>query len=222
MASAASNCFRHMSSTNRLAPSPTGHVSSGARAGSNAPLAPTSWARSSRWIARPVSVSLTPCSLSSTTKPIRTFIASIVVALGHTGDERGRDPAVRLSSHADVGIRFAVAFALPSLSLDDVALDALRGLSTDEDDDVRDWATFGLAESDDAGERTIAALRARVVDPHDDTRAEAIYGLARRHQPDAPALVERELALPVHGALIERARDALGTDGDHMTSTGAD
>jgi HEAT repeat protein len=136
-------------------------------------------------------------------------VASIVIALGHAGDERASGSVIALADHEDAGVRDAVATALPTLGLDEPALEALRRLSRDTDDDVRDWATFGLAESDANDPATIEALTARSDDAHDDTRAEAIFGLARRHDPRARALVDRELARPVYGTLIERARDEL-------------
>jgi hypothetical protein len=142
-------------------------------------------------------------------EPHADVIASIVVALGHAGDSRAHDRVAGLAQHDDVGVRFAVAFALPSLELDEAALGALCRLSADADDDVRDWATFGLAESNADDDRTVGALAARADDAHDDTRAEAIYGLARRQHPAAKALVDRELAMPIHGSLIERAYDEL-------------
>ena len=74
---------------------------------------------------------------------------------------------------------------------------------------MRDWATFGLAQSEAKDSATTEALAARTDDPHDDTRAEGIFGLARRHDPRARPLIERELALPIHGELIERALEEL-------------
>ena len=87
----------------------------------------------------------------------------------------------------------------------------LRSLSRDSDPDVRDWATFALAESDRTDEHTREALLARTGDEDDDTRAEAIYGLARRRDPRAREFVERALASGPVGALILRARDELAS-----------
>ena len=134
-------------------------------------------------------------------------LASAIFALGHASDPRARSGVVGHAGDRDEGVRLAVAFALPSLGLDDDALATLRLLSTDPDSDVRDWATFGLAESDASDAATIEALAARTDDPHDDTRAEGIFGLARRHDARARPLIDGELARPVHGELIERALD---------------
>jgi HEAT repeat protein len=134
---------------------------------------------------------------------------SVITALGHAGDSRARAAVLKHAGHPDENVRFAVAWSLPSLGLDEDSLAALRRLSADPDEDVRDWATFGLAESQARDPATTEALAARTDDPHDDTRAEGILGLARRRDPRARSLIERELALPVHGSLIERALEEL-------------
>lgn len=137
-------------------------------------------------------------------------LASLVAALGHAAQPVGLPSVLRLAGHPDAQVRAAVAFALPSLGLDDPALAALRALTADPNDEVRDWATFALAESDAKDVATVAALAARTDDQDDDTRAEAIYGLARRHDQRAMALIQGELDRPSHGKLIEDARDRLG------------
>jgi HEAT repeat protein len=67
--------------------------------------------------------------------------------------------------------------------------DVLLSLMEDEDDEIRDWATTGLARQLDDDSRVIrAALWKRMSDPAPGVRCEAIVGLARRH---APHVVER-------------------------------
>lgn len=134
---------------------------------------------------------------------------SVITALGHACDSRARAGVLKHAEHPDENVRFAVAWSLPALDLDDDSLAVLRRLSADPDEDVRDWATFGLAESDARDPATTEALAARTDDPHDDTRAEGIFGLARRHDPRARPLIEHELSRPVHSALIERALEEL-------------
>jgi len=144
-------------------------------------------------------------------------LQAAIAALGHARDERARGPVMACANHADVDVRLAVAWALPSLGLDRAAVSVLIELSRDVDDDVRDWATFGLGQSElfglaasEAGDADIVeALFARTADPHYDTRCEAILGLAMRHDPRARTLVDRELAQPMVGSLIEEARDLL-------------
>lgn len=134
---------------------------------------------------------------------------AVIVSLGHAGDPRARDLVLSHAGHADENIRLAVAWTLPCLGLDERALDALRRLSADRDEDVRNWATFGLAQSEATDPATIDALAARTDDEHEDTRIEGIYGLARRKDPRARPLVERELSRGVSGTLIERALEEL-------------
>jgi hypothetical protein len=135
-------------------------------------------------------------------------LQTIIVALGHLGDERARAGIVRHTGHPDEQIRYAVAWALPSVGLDERYSGASE-LSRDSDEDVRDWATFGLVESDADDVPTREALTAPVDDPHDDTRAEGIYGLARRRDPGRERQIEREHARPTHGSLIDRALEEL-------------
>jgi HEAT repeat protein len=134
---------------------------------------------------------------------------SVITALGHAGDSRARAGVVKHADHPDERVRLAVAWSLPSLGLDEGSLAAMRRLSSDPEAQVRDWATFGLAESDARDAATTEALAARSADPHDDTRAEAILGLARRHDPGARRLIERERSLPIYGSLIDRALEEL-------------
>lgn len=136
-------------------------------------------------------------------------IAAIVVALGFAAHPRSRAAIQALSVHPDARVRFAVAFSLPILAMDEEALETLRLLSNDVDDDVRDWATFALAESDASDSNTRESLIGRTTDADDDTRAEAIYGLARRRDPVAYGLIERELTFHPGQTLVRRAREEL-------------
>lgn len=139
-------------------------------------------------------------------------VASFAIAMGHAADPRCKGVLVELAEHPDSRVRFSVAFALPILGIDERTASTLRTLTVDPDADVRDWATFALAESDLADEDTLRSLAGRTDDPHDDTRAEAIYGLARRRDPRADGLIKRELTKPKVGALVLRARDELLVD----------
>lgn len=65
------------------------------------------------------------------------------------------------------------------------AVTTLMQLTSDEDADVRDWATFGLGtEVKVDGAAVRQCLLDRLDDPDEDTRAEAVAGLARRHAPE--------------------------------------
>jgi HEAT repeat protein len=131
------------------------------------------------------------------------------VAAGHTQDDRLRPLIIAAAGSASEDVRYSVAFALGLLDLDDGAAAALRALSADPDSDVRDWATFDLAESELSDPETIDALLARVDDSDDDTRAEAIYGLARRQHPRAREFIDQELERTGASTLLSRAEAEL-------------
>lgn len=135
-------------------------------------------------------------------------------ALGVFRSPEGIDALIRLAHHASEDVRFEVAVALPACcgEDDDARVSAtLIRLSTDPDDDVRDYATFGLGtllEVDTPEVRE--ALADRLTDPHPDTRAEAIVGLALRKDPRAIGAVKAELAAGSVGRLAVAAAATLG------------
>jgi HEAT repeat protein len=137
-------------------------------------------------------------------------ISAAIVKLGNKDDIESHDPIVAFARHPDALVRHAVAVSLPAVGLDEAALAALRELSRDEDEDVRDWATFGLGcqyAGDDP--ETREALFARVEDPHYDTRCEAIWGLAFRHDERVRPYLLRELEDPDASDLIHEAAEIL-------------
>lgn len=120
-------------------------------------------------------------------------------ALGSLEDRRAAQLLLPLARHSDSDVRFKVAMGLPSTydqdNPDDAIVAALIALSGDEDEDVRDYATFGLGttlESVDTPE-VRAALRARADDEHADTRNEALAGLAFRYDASVVPLLVKEL-----------------------------
>jgi hypothetical protein len=125
---------------------------------------------------------------------------SVVRALGATADGRAVPLLVRLAGHPDPDLRFQVATALPMLapSGDLRAIVAtLIALSGDIDDEVRNWATFGLGTQLSVdGLDVRSALWARCFDPYAEVRIEGIRGLARRRDPVAGPMVARLLADP--------------------------
>ena len=138
-------------------------------------------------------------------------IAATLIAFGHLRDERGRPHLLALAADEAPEIRRSVAWALPSCAVrdedgklvDQEALTALIVLMEDDDEDVRDWATFAVGQLfDDDTPEVRAALARRLSEPHEDTREEAICGLARRHDERAIApLIELLKGLPGSGAL---------------------
>lgn len=135
------------------------------------------------------------------------------VAFGHLGDPRAIPALLELREHPEASVRFGVAFGLFGHKMSE-AIDGLIALSSDCDEAVRDWATFGLGQMTDADNPTIrAALHARLDDPCFEARNEAIEGLASRGDLSVlPALI-RELqsgvALPLLDAAIALGRTEL-------------
>lgn len=128
---------------------------------------------------------------------------AIASALGKLRDPDGVDLLLNLKSHPNEDIRFQVACALPGciieyheqqqIVVDSRGIPALIDLMDDRDDDVRDWATFGVGSLLEADSPQIReALLRRLTDPHRDTRAEALAGLARRRDERAlePLILE--------------------------------
>jgi HEAT repeat protein len=83
--------------------------------------------------------------------------------------------------------RYAAAFALGGRNEDALAIKTLITLSQDTDDDLRDWATFGLYLATQHKQPVRAeikeALFARIDDSHDETRYQAIAGLGSCKDP---------------------------------------
>ena len=117
-------------------------------------------------------------------------LGSAILALGLASDRDAIIAICRHSKHDDEGVRLAVAKALPPIYRDEIEagsyIPTLLALSSDTDDDVREWACLDLARLlDDDTPELRSALAARLHDPHEGTRCEAIVGLASRHDPRA-------------------------------------
>jgi len=138
-------------------------------------------------------------------------LSSAIYALGHIGNPR----AVRILSpfqiHPDAGVRFALACALGCFADDPMAVDALIKLTRDENEDVRDWATFGigtLSKSDTPAIRE--ALFARIDDQIEDVREEAIAGLVRlKDERVLPALLNALELEDTPEEIVDAALDML-------------
>jgi HEAT repeat protein len=116
---------------------------------------------------------------------------SAIHALGHLENPSAIPLIISYQQHPEPEIRFAVACALGSFASDPQAIQALIILTSDADDDVRDWAVFGLGNLGNADSTEIRdALLARLRDSNEDVREEAMVGLAKRKdQRVLPALI---------------------------------
>lgn len=116
---------------------------------------------------------------------------SAIAALGHLDNSAGIPLIIQYGSHPDFDIRFAVACALGSYPNDPRSAETLLLLMKDADEDVRDWATFGLGVLGDLDSVQIRdALFERLGDSNDDVREEALAGLCKRRDRRAlPSLI---------------------------------
>jgi HEAT repeat protein len=142
-------------------------------------------------------------------------LGSAIQALGHIANPRGVEILSRFRNHSDAGVRFAVACALGIFPDHPLALEALVELTRDEDEEVRDWATFGigaLGKSDSPAIRS--ALIERLDDSYEDARNEAIVGLARlKDERVLPALLTALDQPAVPEIVIEAGLEMLGLSG---------
>jgi HEAT repeat protein len=110
-------------------------------------------------------------------------LLSAIHALGHIGNSLALPLVIENRAHASSDVRFAVACALGNFADDPRAVQALMGMMQDVDEDVRDWATFGLGVLGDA-------LCQRISDPNREVREESLVALAKRKELRAlPALI---------------------------------
>ncbi|MFF4413951.1 ankyrin repeat domain-containing protein [Streptosporangium sp. NPDC001559] len=123
-------------------------------------------------------------------------LRSVLGALGHHADPRSLSEVLEIitapgwtRTQADPA---ALAAVLPPGHAEGLAL--LISMSEDPDEEVREWATMGLAGLSEDGEPIRDALAARLGDEELGTVAEATRGLLVRGDPRAKQGVERVLA----------------------------
>lgn len=151
--------------------------------------------------------------------------AAALVAFGHLRDERGRPHLLSLATNTAPEIRRSIAWALPSCAFrdedgrltDEAALRVLMVLMEDDDEDVRDWATFAVGQffEDDTPEVRVA-LTKRLTDPHEDTRE----GYLRPRTPPRRAR-DRPTYQTAQRAPWVRSARRRGSDGGSSTDRGA-
>jgi len=149
---------------------------------------------------------------------------SAIHALGHIGDPRAVPLLARYGDHSAAEIRYALAFALGTFTDDATAVDVLVHLTSDEDEDVRDWATFGigaLGKTDSPAIRD--ALIARLKDTFEDVRQEAVAGLARlKDDRVLPSLLSNLDQPNVPDIIVEAGIEMLGLSESGEAWTPAD
>lgn len=138
-------------------------------------------------------------------------LSSAIHALGHIGNPSAVPIIVPHCAHSDPDVRFAVAFACGSLGSEPLAAGSLLMLMSDEDADVRDWATFGLGSLSELDTPSIRdAFVSALDDPEEDVRQEALVGLAKRHDRRAlPSLLKQLQQPESDDRTLEAAREML-------------
>lgn len=132
-----------------------------------------------------------------------------ITALGQIGDERAALDVLRYVADPEPSMRLTVAMALPGFRKTPDVLTALIGLTRDSDEDVRDWAVFGLMNSFDEDTPEIRqAFLDRLDDPNATVRGQALLGLARRRVPGTLDAITREFERPeIHPDAVEAASE---------------
>ncbi|MBJ2157314.1 HEAT repeat domain-containing protein [Variovorax sp. IB41] len=112
-------------------------------------------------------------------------VRAAVSGLGHRPHPDALPELLRLSTHRNELLRWNVAVSLGHYPEPD-AIEALLWLASDPDDDVRNWATFGLGSLQEADTPEIRELLWKnLQDRDDEVRGEALVGLAKRSDPRA-------------------------------------
>lgn len=114
--------------------------------------------------------------------------SSAAFKLGHIADTTTIPALIQAASDASEDVRYGVAYALGSFgesAWDRVATykestgNTLLKLMDDEDEDVRDWATFGIHQGEHDTPETRAQLWKALDDDNYDVRGEAAVALAK-------------------------------------------
>ena len=126
--------------------------------------------------------------------PSLRVVQAAICGLEHRPAPAALPVLLGMLDHPESRIRVALARTLGSYAEVD-ATAALMRLARDRDDDVRDWATFGIGALRDADDEAIRALLwDNAHDPDRDVRGEAVVGLARRGDPRVIELLKERLS----------------------------
>ncbi len=160
------------------------------------------------WMFRDESYLLVTKMLENEQDPM--VLDSAISALGHLYEAEAAPLILRYQDHPDRDVRFAVAFALGCFPNDPQSVRGLLKLTSDADEDVRDWAVFGLGVQGDVDSPEIREALLRCLDDaNENAREEAALGLGKRHD---QRLVPKLLAMldqPEFSYRVAEAADAL-------------
>lgn len=143
-------------------------------------------------------------------------LLSALHALGHIGNALAVPLVMEHRFHASADVRRAVASALGNFASEQRAVGALMSLMQDSDEDVRDWATFGLGVQCELNSEEIrGALWQRMTDPSRNVREESLVGLSKRQDKRAiPELIAELNQLEISDRVIEATESFLGENED--------
>ena len=168
------------------------------------------------WFAADVALAPLLALAQQETDPL--VLDAAVGALGQIGDQGALPIVLAAATDGSYRVRSAAAKALPRLggegplAEEDPLVIALIALTADQDQEVRNWATFGLGSQLEVDGGAISAvLRGLLSDPDDDTRDEAMVGLARRRDPDVIPIVAAALEAEEVGRLAVTAAELLAS-----------
>jgi vesicle coat complex subunit len=149
---------------------------------------------------------------------------SIIHGLAHLDNAMAIPPILRYLDHPDRMIRFAVACALGSFPNDARSIEGLLKLTSDRDDEIRDWAVFGLGVLGDVDSPEIReALLRCLKDANEDVREEAAVGLGKRRDQRLIPILLMMLEDPnIKVRVAEAAAALLGMDKDPPEWTAED
>lgn len=137
-------------------------------------------------------------------------LQAIAIAFGHLDDPRCIELLIPFKNHPSDIVRWGVVHGISGHDFP-AAIETLIELSNDQDEEIRDWATFGLGTLIDTDSEEIReALWTRVADTYCDVRAEAMMGLARRKDPRTAGLLLKELAEEDVDSMAIDAAEELG------------
>jgi HEAT repeat protein len=151
-------------------------------------------------------------------------LAAGIAALGHLDNPLAIPLITSFSSHPSTEVRFGVAFALGCFPNDHLSAETLLRLTQDTDEDVRDWATFGLGVLGDTDSDQIReALVRRLTDSDEDVREEAMVGLGKRKDQRVLSTLLMHLERPnTTVRVIETAYQILGMENEREGWKGTD
>jgi HEAT repeat protein len=141
-------------------------------------------------------------------------LRSAIAALGFLDNPLAVPLIAQYGTHPDASVRFQVACALGSYPNHPESANKLLVLMEDADEDVLDWATFGLGVRGDLDSAEIRdALLRRLGDSNVDAREEAMAALGkRRDRRVLSALLTALEHRPVAPRAIEAACQMIGRD----------